>query len=127
MPTGQAKTRLLIVDDIATTRENLAKLLFFAKDVAVVGLAASGQDAIAQASELQPDVILLDLTLPDMDSFAAVETIANGAPRTRFILVTNEGASHYLSGPLVSTVRAILVKPITADTLTKAIRQAQAE
>ena len=126
MPTGQAITRLLIVDDIAATRENLAKLLFFAKDVAVVGLAASGHDAMAQASDLRPDVILLDLTLPDMDGFEVVETIANRAPPTRFILMTNEGAAHDLNGPLAPGVRAILVKPITADRLKKALRQAQA-
>ena len=126
MPTGPAKTRLLIVDDIAPTRENLAKLLFFSKDVTVVGLAASGQDAIAQASELRPDIILLDLTLPDMDSLKVVETIANRMPPTRFVLLTNEGAAHYLSGPLAPTVRAILVKPITADTLTKALHHTRA-
>ena len=125
MPTRQPKTRLLIVDDIASTRENLAKLLFFAKDVTVVGLAASGQEALAQASELQADVILLDLTLPDIDSFEVVETIANRMPPTRFILLTNEGAAHHLSGPLAPTVRAILVKPITGDALTKALRHAR--
>ena len=127
MPTGHAKTRLLIVDDIATTRENLAKLLFFAKDVMVVGLAASGHAAIAQASELQPDVVVLDLTLPDIDSLEVVETIANRMPPIRFILLTTEGAAHYLSGPLAPAVRAILVKPITTDALVKAIRHAWRE
>jgi pilus assembly protein CpaE len=127
MPTRQSKTRLLIVDDIASTRENLAKLLYFAKDVTVVGLAASGQDALAQASELQPDVILLDLTLPDIDAFEVVETIANCAPPTRFVLLTNEGAAHHLSGPLAPTVRAILVKPITGDALAKALCHAREE
>jgi pilus assembly protein CpaE len=127
MPAGPAKTRLLIVDDIATTRENLAKLLFFTKDVTVVGLAASGQQAIAQVSQLQPDIVLLDLTLPDIDSLEVVETIANRVPPTRFILITNEGAAHYLSGPLAPTVRAILVKPITTDTLVKAIHHAREE
>jgi DNA-binding NarL/FixJ family response regulator len=53
-----------------------------------------------------------------------LETIANRMPPTRFVLVTNEGAAHYLSGPLAPGVRAILVKPITTDTLVKAIRQA---
>ena len=125
MPTRPANTRLLIVDDIPTTRENLAKLLFFEKRVTVVGLAASGQDAIAQASQLQPDVVLLDLTLPDIDGLEVVETIANRAPPTRFILLTTEGAAHHLSGPLAPTVRAILVKPITTDTLMKAIHHAQ--
>jgi pilus assembly protein CpaE len=127
MPAKQPKTRLLIVDDIASTRENLARLLFFAMDVTVVGLAASGKDALAQASELQPDVILLDLTLPDIDAFNVVETIANRAPPTHFILPTNEGAAHHLSGPLAPTVRAILVKPITGDVLAKALRHAREE
>src|SRR5262245_48004702 len=119
MPTGPAKTSVLIVDDIATTRENLAKLLFFANGVTVVGLAASGREAIAQASQLQPDVILLDLTLPDIDSLEVVETIADRLPSARFILVTTERAAHYLTAPLAPTVRAILVKPITTDTLVK--------
>ena len=127
MPTGPAKTRVLIVDDIQATRENLARLLFFAKGVTVVGLAGSGQEAIAQATQLQPDVVVLDLTLPDIDSLEVVETIANRMPPTRFVLLTNEGAAHYLSGPLAPTVRAILVKPITTDTLVKAIHYAQGE
>jgi pilus assembly protein CpaE len=127
MPTGQVKTRVLIVDDLPTTRDNLAKLLFFAKAVTVVGLAASGQEAIAQACELRPDVMILDLTLPDIDSFEVVETIANRVPPTRFILVTNEGASHHLSGPLAPTVRAILVKPLTTDTLIRTILHARSD
>jgi pilus assembly protein CpaE len=127
MPTRPAKTRLLIVDDIATTRENLAKLLFFEKGVEVVGLAPSGQEAIAQASYLKPDVVVLDLTLPDIDSLEVVETIANRAPPTRFILLTNQGAVHHFSGPLAPTVRAILVKPITANMLVKALEHAWRE
>jgi pilus assembly protein CpaE len=125
MPAGSVKTRVLIVDDLPTTRDNLAKLLFFAKGVTVVGLAATGQEAIAQAYELRPDIMVLDLTLPDIDSFEVVETIANRVPPTRFILVTNEGASHHLSGPLAPTVRAILVKPLTTDTLVRAILHAR--
>jgi pilus assembly protein CpaE len=125
MPTEPAKMRVLIVDDITTTRENLAKLLFFAKDVTVVGLAASGQEALAQASELHPDVILLDLTLPDIDAFEVVGTITNRMQPTRFILLTNEGAAHHLSDPLGPTVRAILVKPISSDALAKALRHAR--
>jgi pilus assembly protein CpaE len=125
MPAGQVMTRVLIVDDLPTTRDNLAKLLFFAKAVTVVGLAASGQEAIVQARELRPDIIILDLTLPDIDSFEVVGTIANQLPPTRFILVTNEGASHHLGGPLAPTVRAILVKPLTTDILLRAILHAR--
>lgn len=121
------KATVLVVDDNAATRENLAKLLFLVPDVTTVGDAASGQEALTQAMQLQPNVVLLDLTLPDVDGFELVETIANRLPRTRIVLMSKEGAAHYLLLPLADAVRALLIKPITTDALTKAIRHASQE
>ncbi|NCC37172.1 MAG: response regulator, partial [Chloroflexia bacterium] len=61
------KIRVLIVDDIVDTREQLEKLLFFEKDIEVVGKASSGREAIAMAGQLHPNVILMDINMPDMD------------------------------------------------------------
>lgn len=119
-----SKIPVLIVDDIATTRENLAKLLFLARDIEVVGFAASGQEAVAQAAQLEPAVVLLDLTLPDVDGLEVVEALSRRLPRTRIVLMSNEGSAHYLAQLLPSAVRAILVKPITAEALLKALRHA---
>jgi pilus assembly protein CpaE len=64
-PSGEKeKIRLLIVDDIPETRENLRKLLFFESDIDVVGAATNGEEGIQMALELQPDIVLMDINMP---------------------------------------------------------------
>ncbi|MCC6260668.1 MAG: response regulator, partial [Anaerolineales bacterium] len=65
MASGKIKT--LIVDDVAETRENVRKLLQFEADVEVVGTARTGREGIQLAQELDPDVILMDINMPDID------------------------------------------------------------
>lgn len=74
------KTRVLIVDDIAETRENIRKLLQFEADVEVVGAARSGKEGIQLALELNPDVVLMDINMPDVDGITATETIRQKNP-----------------------------------------------
>jgi pilus assembly protein CpaE len=62
--------RVVVVDDILETREHLAKLLSFETDIDVVGVAASGPEAIEIASRLAPDVVLMDINMPGMDGIA---------------------------------------------------------
>ena len=63
--------RVLIVDDIPETRDHLTKLLGFEGDMEVVGSAASGAEAIELATQLSPDIVLMDINMPDMDGIAA--------------------------------------------------------
>ena len=63
--------KVLIVDDIAETRENIRKLLQFEADFEIVGAARSGYEGIELAKELQPDVILMDINMPDIDGITA--------------------------------------------------------
>ena len=70
------RIRVLIVDDIPETRDHLAKLLGFEADIEVAGTASSGAEAIAQATKLLPDVILMDINMPDMDGIAATERLS---------------------------------------------------
>ncbi|NJN44313.1 MAG: response regulator [Anaerolineae bacterium] len=70
----------MIVDDIAETRENIRKLLQFESDVEVVGVARTGKEAIERAGELKPDVILMDINMPDMDGISATEAIRKNYP-----------------------------------------------
>ena len=72
--------RVLIVDDIPETRDHLTKLLGFESDIDVVGAAASGREALEMAVELTPDVVLMDINMPDMDGIAATEQLATAAP-----------------------------------------------
>ena len=67
------KIRVIIVDDIAETRENIRKLLQFESDVEVVGVARTGREGIEVAKETKPDVVLMDINMPDMDGIAATE------------------------------------------------------
>ena len=72
--------RVLIVDDIPETRDHLTKLLGFESDVEVVGSAASGAQALEMAVRLSPDVVLMDINMPDMDGITATEKLSAAVP-----------------------------------------------
>ena len=84
MPVGE-KIRVLIVDDVSETRENVKKLLQFESDVDVVGVARTGKEAIQVSQELNPDVVLMDINMPDMDGIAATEAIRAKQPLSRLL------------------------------------------
>ena len=69
------KIRVLIVDDISETRENVRRLLQFDNAVEVVGMARGGQEAINLSQSLKPDVVIMDINMPDMDGITATEAI----------------------------------------------------
>ena len=74
MPANE-KIRVIIVDDIAETRENIRKLLQFENDVEVVGIARTGREGIDLVKETKPDVILMDINMPDMDGYTLTAKI----------------------------------------------------
>ena len=75
--------RVLVVDDIPETRDHLTKLLGFESDIDVVGAAASGREALEMAVRLNPDVVLMDINMPDMDGITATEQLSSSAPGCR--------------------------------------------
>ena len=75
--------RVLVVDDIPETRDHLTKLLGFESDIDVVGAAASGREALEMAVRLSPDVVLMDINMPDMDGITATEQLSSSAPERR--------------------------------------------
>lgn len=117
------KIRILIVDDIADTRDNLEKLLFFEKDMQVVGKAATGREGITQAKQLQPDVILMDINMPDMDGIAATEAIMTQVPNTQVIMMSVQGETDYLRRAMLAGARQFLTKPVSGDELASSIRE----
>jgi pilus assembly protein CpaE len=80
--------RVLIVDDIAETRENIRKLLEFEADFEIVGAARNGQEGIDLARELKPDVILMDINMPDIDGITATERIREYVPHSQIVILT---------------------------------------
>ncbi len=118
--------RILIVDDIPETRDHLTKLLSFESDLVVVGTAASGHEAIELAEELRPDVVLMDINMPDMDGIATTEQLATRVPTAAVIMMSVQGEADYLRRSMLAGAREFLVKPFSSDELTAAIRQVHA-
>ena len=83
-----APIRLLIVDDHSIVREGLSLILEMADDITVVGEASDGQQAIALAEELDPDVILMDLRMPGVDGMTALQHIREHQPAIAIIILT---------------------------------------
>jgi len=114
--------RILVVDDIAETRENLAKLIGFEPDMTIVASAEGGQQAVEFAKRERPDVILMDINMPDMDGITATEIIANTVPESPIIMMSVQGEQDYLRRSMLAGAREFLVKPFSADELVNAIR-----
>ncbi len=119
---GPPRIRLLIVDDIAETRDNLEKLLFFEKDIEVVAKASNGREAIVMVKQHSPDVVLMDINMPDMDGIAATEAIISQVPSIQVIMMSVQGENDYLRRAMLAGAREFLIKPIPADDLYRAIR-----
>src|SRR5215210_3668551 len=115
--------RVLIVDDIPETRDHLTKLLGFESDIEVVGSAASGTESLSMAGKLTPDVVLMDINMPDMDGIAATEKLSSEVPTAAVVMMSVQGEADYLRRSMLAGAREFLVKPFSSDELTASIRQ----
>ena len=118
------KIKVVIVDDIAETRENVSKLLQFESDIEVVGTARTGKEGIDLAREIMPDVILMDINMPDMDGITATETICRDNPYSQIVILSIQGDPNYMRRAMLAGARDFLTKPPTVDELTSAVRRA---
>jgi pilus assembly protein CpaE len=122
MPSGD-KVRVLIVDDVADTRENVRKLLQFEGDIEVVGAARTAQEGIQLSQELDPDVVLMDINMPDMDGIAATEAIHQKAPQTQVVILSVQSDQNYMRRAMLAGARDFLTKPPMGDELISAVRR----
>lgn len=124
-PDGRAPDiiRLLIVDDMAETAQNVQKLLHFERDIRVVGIASSGREAIQKADQLRPDVILMDINLRDMDGLEVAEIIGRQIS-TCIVMMSVQSEPEYFSQAMSVGARGYLVKPFTSEKLVRTIRRA---
>ena len=118
------KVRVLIVDDVAETRENIRKLLQFEKDVEVVGTAGSGKQGVEAAKDLKPDVVLMDINMPDMDGITATELIRRNNPSTQIVILSVQSDSNYMRRAMLAGARDFLTKPPSVDELSSAVSRA---
>ena len=122
--TDEQKYRVLIVDDIAETRENIRKLLQFESDIDVVAVARTGREAIQLSQETNPDVVLMDINMPDMDGIAATEIIRQKMPSVQVVVLSVQGDQNYMRRAMLVGARDFLTKPPVPDELVAAIRRA---
>jgi len=123
MPAGD-KIRVLIVDDVSETRENVRKLLQFESDVDVVGVARTGKEAIQLSQDLTPDVVLMDINMPDMDGISATEAIRSKLPAVQVVILSVQSDQNYMRRAMLAGARDFLTKPPMGDELISAIRRA---
>ncbi len=116
------KIGVLIVDDISDTRENLSKFLMFERDIEVVGTAGSGPEALEVARKIYPDVVLMDINMPEMDGIKAAEMMSQDMPGIGIIMMSVQGEQDYLRRAMLAGAREFLVKPFSGDDLVRSIR-----
>ena len=113
---------VLVVDDQALAREGNALVLDSAPGIRVVGEAADGHEAIQQAAQLEPDIILMDVRMPGMDGIQATRGIIDRGLRSRVIVLTTFDLDEYAFGALRAGASAFLVKTATHHELVDAVR-----
>ena len=119
---AEVMIRVLIVDDIAETRENIRKLLQFESDVVVVGAARTGIEAIEMARETEPDVVIMDINMPDMDGITATEGLVRDVPFAQIVMLSVNNDADYVRRAMRAGARDFIAKPPSADELISTIR-----
>ena len=117
------KIRVLIVDDLPETRENVRKLLQFESDVEVIAQAGDGEQAVELAKEHSPDIILMDINMPGLDGIAASQAIVQNLPTAQIIIMSVQSEADYLRRSMLAGARDFLMKPFSGDELISAIRR----
>jgi len=118
--------RVLIADDNDATRSGLAIFLEAFDDLKLVGQATNGLTALQLCGQVQPDVVLMDLVMPEMDGIAATRAIRQSFPHIQVVVLTGFGNQELATGALRAGAAAFLLKNTSIDELANAIRAARA-
>lgn len=123
---GDLPIRVLIVDDHDMLREGLAAFLRAFHDLQLVGEASSGSEAVRLCQELNPDVVLMDLVMPEMDGVNAIQNITQSQPHIRIIALSSFGDEKLVRAALSVGATSYLLKNVSASRLAEAIRATRA-
>jgi two-component system, NarL family, response regulator LiaR len=116
----------MIVDDHAVVRSGLSAFLLAFDDLEFVGDAAGGAEAVGRCAALQPDVVLMDLVMPEVDGAEATRRIKQACPQVQVIALTSYKEDDLVQGALKAGALSYLLKNVSADELADAIRAAHA-
>ena len=114
--------KLMIVDDHTVVRDGLTSMLERQDDFQVIGQASNGLEAVERVSALQPDVILMDLRMPELDGVEAMRRISSERPGTRFIVLTTYDSDEYIFDAIEAGAKGYLLKDTSRDDLFEAVR-----
>jgi DNA-binding NarL/FixJ family response regulator len=116
--------RILVADDHPVVREGLSALLLPRNGTVVIGEAGNGKEAVEMARALRPDVVLMDLVMPDMDGIQATREITRENPAIRILILTSFGEEERLANAIQAGASGFLLKDFKPDDLLHAIRTA---
>lgn len=114
--------RILLVEDIAEIRANIKKILSFESDFEVVGMAATGREGLSLAKELRPDIVIMDINMPDIDGLQVTTQIMDNAPNVGVIIMTAQNDPSYMRLAMMAGAKAFITKPSSPDELYNIIR-----
>jgi DNA-binding NarL/FixJ family response regulator len=121
-PAGTGPIRVLLADDHDILRDGLKALLEMAGDIRVVGEARTGREAVAETERLRPDVVLMDITMPELDGVEATRRIRQMAPEVRVLFLTMHEAEEYFFRALRAGAAGYVIKRTAAADLLAAVR-----
>ncbi len=119
-------TRVLLADDHKILRQGLRTLLEQEKDIQIVGEADNGRSSVKLTGELAPDVVIMDVAMPDLNGIDATRRITEADPRTRVLALSMHSDGRYVKGMLQAGARGYILKDCAAEELTHAIRTVMA-
>lgn len=120
------KIRVLIVDDHALARSGLSAFLMAFDDLELAGEAVNGAEAVRLCAKLKPDVVLMDLMMPEMDGATATRLIREQCPQVKVIALTSFKDEELVQAALQAGALSYVLKDVTAEALADAIRRAYA-
>jgi two-component system response regulator NreC len=118
----EEKIKLLIADDHAILRQGLRRILEAEPDMAVIGEAATGTDAVKRARQLKPDVVILDISMPDQDGIESLRQIVKTLPTARVLILTVHTEHHVISEAVSAGAAGYLAKDSLDHELVSAVR-----
>lgn len=122
----KSKIRVLIADDHALMRQGLKQILELEEDIEVVGLAVNGEDTLKKSQQLKPDIILLDINMPQMNGIQALRRLKDMGTDARIIMLTIHEDKEYLFETINIGASGYVLKDAESSSLTKAIRDVYA-